>query len=49
MVLVLGGVPSLDDLFRRRSDKAWVVECDKHFHKKFMLKAQKAVIVRRDD
>ena len=49
MVLVLGGVPSLDVLYRRRSDQAWVVECDRHFHKKFMVKSQKAVIVRREE
>ena len=49
MVLVLGGVPSLDTLYRRRSDQAWVIECDRHFHKKFMVKAPKAVIVRRGE
>ena len=49
MVLVLGGVPKLDSLYRRRTDQAWVIECDRHFHKKFMVKAQKAVIVRRGE
>lgn len=47
MVLVLSA--GLDQLYRRRSDQAWIVECDQQFHKKFMVKGEKFVVVRRED
>ena len=46
MCLVLS-VP-MENLYRRNSDCAYIVECDKHFHKKFLVKGQKMQVVRRD-
>ena len=40
----------LENLLRRKSDQAYIVECDTHFHKKTALsKANKVQVVRRDD
>ena len=38
----------IEQLYRRNTDSAYIVECDKHFHKKFMMKAPKMQVVRRD-
>ena len=48
MALVLSA--PIDTLFRRRSDLSYIVECDRHFHKKVSLyKAQKFASVRREE
>ena len=36
----------LTDLYQRRHDDSYIIECDKHFHKKFMIKAPKFQIIR---
>ncbi len=38
----------LTDLYQRRHDDSYIIECDKHFHKKFMIKAPKFQIIRRE-
>ncbi len=46
MCLVLSS--PLEQLYRRNSDNSYIVECDKHFHKKFLVKAPKMQVVRRE-
>lgn len=38
----------LEKSFRRRTDNAYIIECDKVFHKKIMNKG-KLTVIRRDD
>ena len=46
MCLVLSS--PLEQLYRRNGDSSYIVECDKHFHKKFLVKAAKMQVVRRE-
>ena len=48
MALVISS--PLEELLRRRTDNAYIVECDKHFHKKVsLIKAPKFSVIRREE
>ncbi len=47
MALVLS--VKLEDLLKRHTDESQIVECDVHFHKKFMQKEAKFRAVRREN
>ncbi|CDW81136.1 UNKNOWN [Stylonychia lemnae] len=38
----------LDELLLRRSDNAYILECDQHYHKKFLSKQTKFTVIHRE-